>query len=78
MMSVPTRRVTRWGTRIVFGQEFATRVGNVFRKFYGVQNENDFSEKSYDRYTRGLAAVLLGFGIVVICLRGVLISHGIL
>jgi hypothetical protein len=53
-----------WGIRLVFDKEYAKKVGDSLRKLWGVQSTDDLSEEIYDRYTRGLPAIILGFAIV--------------
>lgn len=61
-----------WGVRVVFDSSYAKRVGNMFRKFYGVSNTGGADEMIYDRYARGLPAILLGFGLAILCIRSLL------
>jgi hypothetical protein len=67
-----------WGVVIVLKQDYATRVGGVFRKLYGVSSDGSNDEKSYDRYTRGVGAIILGFGIAFGAFRAVLMMLGYL
>lgn len=60
------------GLRIVFEKSFARGLGGKFRKFYGVTSTGGLDEQIYDRYTRGVPAIMVGFGVAFLCIRALL------
>ncbi|MCP4409672.1 MAG: hypothetical protein GY807_18375 [Gammaproteobacteria bacterium] len=67
-----------WGVRLVVDRGYAQRVGNAVRKMWGAKNTGEIDEVIFDRLSRGLPAVIIGFTIAIVCLRAVLISTGII